>query len=198
MKHSTHRNFKTSEMFEGDDDDDDYVEVVDDDIYFYSIVTTKSVLQLNKELAKLNKKMGRRKTPGQEIRIFVHSEGGSVDAGMSAMDHIGLSNIPVHVIVDGFAGSASTFFILKAAKKSILPHGRILIHQISGGIVGNYGEMKAEFNNCSMIQNNVREMYRTYCKIPKKVMDEIMHHDIEICASDCVRYGIVDEIVTSL
>ena len=179
----------------------DVIETIGNDIYFFADVTPANIFKLIKELTVLDNTLTKERHVNRienEIRLFVHSNGGDVFAGLSGMDHISLSRTPVHVIVDGIAASAATFLVVKAHKRSIMPHSRMLIHQISGGVVGKFDELHDTYKNYSSTMEELKSVYTSNAKIPRKILEEMMHKDIEITASECVKYKLVDEILTTL
>jgi ATP-dependent protease ClpP protease subunit len=42
----------------------------------------------------------------------------------------------------------------------------------------------------------IKEIYEAKTKIPKTKMDEILKHDLWWDAKTCLKYGLVDEILT--
>ena len=41
----------------------------------------------------------------------------------------------------------------------------------------------------------IRSIYSKHTKIPKKKLDEILDHDLWLSAEECLKYGLVDEII---
>ena len=101
-------------MEKSNDDGSDFnqVDTSGNRIYYYSGVSRPKVLKLNKMIFNLNANLA----PKAEmyecgkpvIKLHINSYGGSVFAGLSAVDHIINSNLPVHSIIDGCAASAAT------------------------------------------------------------------------------------------
>ena len=72
-------------------------------IYFYSGVTRPKILKLNKGIFNMNVSMTSKSGPlgytPPPIMLHINSYGGSVFAGLSAVDYIKNSKIPVHTVV---------------------------------------------------------------------------------------------------
>lgn len=98
------------------------VEQDENKIYFYSQVGEKEVLELNKIVKRLDKEMQvlgiTLNIPPPPIELHLHSEGGSLFAGIAAYDCIRSCKTPIHTYVDGCAASAATLLFL-AGKKNI-------------------------------------------------------------------------------
>ena len=89
-------------------------------IYFYSGVTRPKILQLNKYIFNLNINMLSKTGPLEyeppPIKLHINSYGGSVFAGLAALDYIKNSKVPVYTIIDGCAASAATLMSCVGAR----------------------------------------------------------------------------------
>tara|TARA_R100001510_G_C7638634_1_gene196457 strand:+ start:791 stop:1432 length:642 start_codon:yes stop_codon:yes gene_type:complete len=175
------------------------VEVVNNRIYFYSGVTRPKILKLNKSLFSLNMNMLSKSGPlGYEpppIRLHINSYGGSVFAGLSALDHIKNSRIPVETVIDGCAASAATMMSVVGTRRLIHRNACMLVHQLSGAMWGKFQEMQDDMENSEMLMKKIKRIYEEHTKIPKKEMDNILKHDLWWEAEKCLEYGLVDEII---
>ncbi len=179
--------------------DNNVVEVSHNRIYFYSGVTRPKILQLNKGIFNLNVSMIS-KTSALEydpppIKLHINSYGGSVFAGLAAVDYIKNSKIPVHSIIDGCAASAATLMSCVAERRFMHKNACMLVHQLSGVMWGKFQEMEDDFVNSKMLMDKIKKIYTENTKIPKKEMDKILKHDLWWEAEKCLEYGLVDELI---
>src|SRR4051812_40351439 len=74
--------------------------------------------------------------PDGDIGMYIHSPGGSVDAGLALYDTMQFIRPDVSTTCMGIAASmAATLLAAGAAgKRYVLPHARVMIHQVSAGI----------------------------------------------------------------
>ena len=179
--------------------DNNIVEFSHNRIYFYSGVTRPRILKLNKGIYNLNVSMLSKATPldydPPPIMLHINSYGGSVFAGLSAVDYIINSKIPVHTVIDGCAASAATLMSCVAEKRYMHRHACMLVHQLSGMMWGKFQEMQDDMQNSEMLMKKIKDIYRKYTKIPKKELDNILKHDIWWEAEKCLEYGLVDELI---
>lgn len=179
--------------------DNNVVEFSQNRIYFYSGVTRPKILKLNKGIYNLNVNMLSKAGPLEyeppPIKMHINSYGGSVFAGLSAVDYILNSKIPVHSIIDGCAASAATLMSVVAEKRYMHRHACMLVHQLSGLMWGKFQEMQDDMQNSEMLMEKIKNIYKQYTKIPKKEMDNILKHDIWWEAEKCLEYGLVDELI---
>ena len=179
--------------------DNNIVEFSQNRIYFYSGVTRPKILKLNKGIYNLNVNMLSKAGPLEysppPIKLHINSYGGSVFAGLSAVDYIINSKVPVHTIIDGCAASAATLMSCVAEKRYMHRHACMLVHQLSGLMWGKFQEMQDDMQNSEMLMEKIKNIYKQYTKIPKKEMDNILKHDIWWEAEKCLEYGLVDELI---
>jgi ATP-dependent Clp endopeptidase proteolytic subunit ClpP len=166
----------------------------ENNIYFYGDVCWQAAIKLNMIIHKMNASSTARKT--NSINLFIHSEGGDLFAGLSSMDHISNSEIPITTIVDGFAASAGAVMVLGGATRKMMPHSFMLIHQLSTGFWGKYEDLKDEVKNCNLFMQDAVKIYRKKTSIPEKKLKTFMKRDVYLNLEKCMKYNIVDELFT--
>ena len=180
-------------------EDHNVVEFSHNRIYFYSGVTRPKILKLNKGIFNLGTNMLAKSGPLEyeppPIKLHINSYGGSVFAGLSAVDYIKNSKIPVHSIIDGCAASAATLMSCVAERRFMHRNACMLIHQLSGLMWGKFQEMQDDMQNSEMLMNKIKNIYKEHTKIPKRELDNILKHDIWWEAEKCLEYGLVDELI---
>lgn len=168
-------------------------------IYFYSGVTRPKILQLNKNIFNLNVNMMAKAGPLEydppPIRLHINSYGGSVFAGLAALDYIKNSKIPIHTVIDGCAASAATLMSVVGHHRMMHRNACMLVHQLSGAVWGKFQEMEDDFENSKMLMEKIKNIYKEHTKIPKRELDNILKHDLWWEAEKCLQYGLVDEII---
>ena len=184
----------------GDESNENQVTVSSNRIYFYSEVTRPECLSLNKSLQEIgNSMVSTAQTygvPPPPVRIHINSYGGSVFAGLSSVDCILSSQAPVHSIIEGCAASAATLMSVVASERYIRENSYMLIHQLSSGMWGKYEELKDDMKNSDTLMARIKGIYEKHAKIPKKELAEILKHDLWFDAKTCLKYGLVDDILT--
>jgi ATP-dependent Clp endopeptidase proteolytic subunit ClpP len=180
-------------------EDNNQVTFKDNRLYFYSEVTRSKNLTLNKsivELANYYAAIGTNlSTPPANLYLHINSYGGSVFAGLSSVDYIINSKVPVTTIIDGCAASAATLMSIVAPKRLMHKHAYMLIHQLSSGMWGKYEELKDDMENSENLMNVIKDIYNKHTNIPKKELDKILKHDLWWDAETCLKYGLIDEII---
>tara|TARA_R100001594_G_C3929816_1_gene237875 strand:- start:49 stop:654 length:606 start_codon:yes stop_codon:yes gene_type:complete len=179
--------------------DNNKVQIGRNRIYFYSEVTRAKNLELNKNIATMSNTLYNR---GQSLqvdsgRIFLHinSFGGSVFAGMSSVDYILNSKVPITTVIDGCAASAATIMSVVGHHRVMHKHAFMLIHQISSAMWGKFEEMKDDMKNSELLMETIIRIYEEHTRIPRSELKEILKKDIWWDAKTCLDYGLVDEII---
>lgn len=179
--------------------DNNVVETSHNRIYFYSGVTRPKILKLNRNIFNLNISMLSKTGPLEyeppPIKLHINSYGGSVFAGLAAVDYIKNSKVPVHTIIDGCAASAATLMSCVAERRYMHKNACMLVHQLSGMMWGKFQEMQDDMENSEMLMEKIKNIYRQHTKIPKKELDNILKHDLWWEAEKCLEYGLVDELI---
>lgn len=177
-----------------------FMECSDNHIYFYSEVDREENLMLNKEIKKLGVDLLNQKNhfglkQVAPIKLHINSYGGVIFSGLSSVDEILKSKVPVHTIIDGCCASAATLMSVVGKKRYINKHAYMLVHQLSSGMYGTYENFKDELTNQNKLMDMIKDIYLNYTTIPEKKLNVILKHDLWLTPEECLEYGIVDEII---
>lgn len=167
-------------------------------VYFHAEVNRETIFEVIGHIRKCElENITMAHTLGiDEIPIYLHinSFGGSVFDAMNAIDVIQGCKMPVYTIIEGATASAGTLMSVVGKKRYMRPNSYMLIHQLSAGSWGKMCELEDSHQNNKLIMNRILEIYKTYAKIPKKKLDEILKHDLWWEVDKCMDYGLIDEI----
>lgn len=169
-------------------------------LYFYSEVTTESTLSLLRQIDELSKQLKivqytfNLPTP-PVLEIHICSDGGEVFPAISIVDRIMNSDIPIHTYCEGLVASAATLISCAGHKRFITKSSCMLIHQVSGGLWGNYAEFKDEIQNLKLTMDLIKGVYLKKTTIDPTTLDEVLSHDLCMDANACLKHGLVDVII---
>ena len=176
-----------------------HISVQDNKIYYYSGVNRNSCVELNKKIGELETKaltlsnsLGILPPP---IKVFINSGGGSITSGISSMDTILRTKVPIYTYVDGFCASAATFISVVGEKRYMSRNSYMLVHQLTTNFWGKYSELEDEKQNMDLMMKTIKDIYKKHTKLPMKKLNEILKHDLMWDADTCLKYGLIDEIV---
>jgi ATP-dependent Clp protease protease subunit len=172
---------------------------IDNNIYFNDDITMETITILNKELRNLQNKLliqsikfGIEPSP---IKLHITTYGGSIHAAFSAIACIKSIKVPVHTICDGYVASAGTLISVCSSKRFIHRHSNMLIHELRSSLWGKFSDIEEEFGNLKKMMNKIKDIYLEHSKLKKKNLDDILKKDQDFDADECLKYGLVDEII---
>lgn len=134
----------------------------------------------------------------EEITIYVNTPGGSVIDGLSIMDTMNFIPSEISTVTIGMAASMGSIIASSGTKgkRSILPHGKFLLHQPLGGVHGQASEIEIEYKE---IQKCKEELYKILSENTGQPYDKIWNdadRDFWLNAQESLDYGLVDKIIT--
>lgn len=163
-----------------------------DRIIFYGCeVCAESANIVNAQLLYLNS------IGDEDVKMFINSPGGSVDDGLSVIDTMNFITPDIQTYCMGLAASMGSILLTsgKKGKRYSLPHGKIMIHQVSGGAGGQCTDVQIAAEEMKKSQN---ELYKILSETTGKSFEEISKdadRDHWFTAQEALNYGIIDEII---
>ncbi|MDX1685909.1 MAG: ATP-dependent Clp protease proteolytic subunit [Saprospiraceae bacterium] len=136
--------------------------------------------------------------PKRDIQMFINSPGGSVIAGLGIYDTMQYVSPDVATICTGLAASMGAVLLCagKDAKRSCLGHSRIMIHQPSGGMQGQFADMEISYNLIKQMKNELYQIMADHTDKTFKQIEKDCDRDYWMTAQEAKDYGVVDEVLT--
>ena len=138
--------------------------------------------------------------PGKEIQLIINSPGGYVTSGFAIYDAMNSISSPVSTICTGLAASMGSI-LLSAGEKGrrfVMPHGRVMIHQPSGGAGGQASDIEIQMNEIIKTKKLGAEILAVNCGQPVDRIMKDINRDYWMSAEESLEYGIVDGIKADL
>ena len=140
--------------------------------------------------------------PGEEIKFFISSPGGSVTSGMVIYDTMRMIKSPVSTICMGLAASMGSILLSGGAKgrRFIYPHGEVMIHQpsLGGHIQGVSADMEIHAEQILRTKEmGARILADNTGQSIERVRTDF-ERDYWMEAHQAIEYGIVDKIIEKL
>nr|MDT0664364.1 ATP-dependent Clp protease proteolytic subunit [Micromonospora sp. DSM 115978] len=135
--------------------------------------------------------------PETDIALYINSPGGSVSAGMAIYDTIQYIENDVATVALGLAGSMGQFLLCAGApgKRFALPHSRIMMHQVSGGIGGTASDIAIQAEQMIHTKRTMQERIAFHTGQPIERIEADSDRDRWFTAAEAVDYGLVDRVV---
>lgn len=133
----------------------------------------------------------------RDISIYINSGGGSVLDGLGVVDTINFISSDVSTLCVGKAASMGAVLLSCGAlgKRFTLPHGRVMIHQVSSGCRGKLSDMKIELEQTERCKNDIYNILSKNLNKPFEEIEELCKNDNWFIGQEAVDLGIVDKIL---
>ena len=133
----------------------------------------------------------------EDITLHVDTPGGSVKSGLGIVDVMDYINCDIATVNTGMAASMGSILLGAGTKgkRSSLRFSKTMLHQSSGGAVGNIQDARITMGEWEKTNDILFNLLGEYCdKDPKQVMLDSTR-DKWLTAEESLDYGIIDEII---
>ena len=133
------------------------------------------------------------------ITIFIHSEGGHVEAGDSIHDMIRFVQPKVRMVGTGWVASAGTHIYLAVDKvdRLSLPNTRFMIHQPLGGVGGRASDIRIEAEEILKARERLNQTIADATGQPLEKVAQDTDRNYWMSPEEAQTYGIVGKIISS-
>ena len=137
----------------------------------------------------------------EDINIMINSQGGSVIDGLAVIDTMDWIKseygCDVVTICVGMAASMGAVLLTSGTKgkRYILPHSRVMIHQVSSHTSGSLKDMEIELEESQRCRDDI---YQILTKTTGKSMDEIVaacDRNNWMHGKEVIDFGLADNIL---
>lgn len=136
--------------------------------------------------------------PDKDIQLYINSPGGSVSAGLGIYDTMQFIRPDVATTCMGQAASMGAVLLAAGAagKRSILPHGRVMIHQPLGGTQGQASDVEIYTREMLTIRQKLNEILSHHTGQDLSKIEKDTDRNFFMSAEQAKEYGIVDDVIT--
>ncbi len=137
--------------------------------------------------------------PNKDIHLYINSPGGSVSAGWAIYDTMHYIKCDVSTTCIGMAASMGAFLLAGGTKgkRFALPNSEIMIHQPSGGAQGQASDIKIQAEQIIETRKRLNQYLADNTGQPIEVIERDTERDHWMSAEEAMRYGLIDQVVTS-
>ena len=131
------------------------------------------------------------------VRLNCDSPGGSISiakAMVAQMQRQQENGRKFELSVDGICGSAATYFLCAADKRTSMPLGNVMIHQSSGVALGNAQDLESVAKRLRMFDQEAADLYAETCGSTRKQMLSMMEEETFFSAKEALDIGFVQSI----
>ena len=133
----------------------------------------------------------------RDINMYINSPGGDVVAGLGIIDTMDFISSNVNTTCIGMCASMGAVLLSNGqkGKRSILKHGRVMIHSVSSAFKGHTADVRIEMEQSERCQ---KDLYEILAKNTGKTYEEIntlCDRDNWFIGQEAVELGIVDKVL---
>ena len=134
----------------------------------------------------------------RDINVYINSPGGSVVDGLSSIDVMNFIPNNVSTTCIGMAASMGAVLLScgEKGKRFVLPHSRVMIHQVSSGMRGTYSDIKIEMEQTERCRNDVYQLLADNMGKTFEEVEMLCDRNNWFIGQEAVELGIVDKVLT--
>lgn len=134
-----------------------------------------------------------------DIKLFIHSQGGHVESGDTIHDMIRYVKPRVRMIGTGWVASAGALIFVAAEKEDrfCLPNTRFLLHQPSGGVRGQATDIGIEAQEIVKMRRRLNEIFARQTGQPIETIEKQTDRNFWMSPEEAKAYGLVHKIIES-
>jgi ATP-dependent Clp protease protease subunit len=138
-----------------------------------------------------------REDPEREIRMYIHSPGGIIYAGMAIYDTMQVVSCPIETIAVGSTASMATILLASGTpgRRYALPNATIHMHQPLGGARGQATDLQIQAEEILRLRMRINEILVKHTKQPLERIERDTDRDFFLDAERAKEYGIIDEVI---
>ena len=168
-----------------------------DRIYRLDHQLTDNDLELVDMILKCNKEdKGKSVEDRKPIKIYISSPGGDVVTLWSIIQAIQYSKTPVWTINISYAYSAAAELLVAGQKRFSMPGTQTMFHRGSSYFGGEASVVESTRKHFDKLEEKLRDFLLSHSKISPKAYKKNASSDIYYDEDDCLKYGVIDEILT--
>ena len=135
---------------------------------------------------------------GGDVLFLINSGGGSVINGNAILDEIDRYPSTINAHIMGICGSMATQIASKCQSVSMNANALYMIHNPSGGVVGEAKDMDRQANLLRSMKLTAMVNYMAKTGLSEEVISEMMDKTTYMTAQEALDKGFVDEITDAV
>ncbi len=138
-----------------------------------------------------------REDPEREIRMYIHSPGGIIYAGLAIYDTMQVVSCPIETIAVGSTASMATVLLAAGTpgRRYALPNATIHMHQPIGGAQGQATDLQIQAEEILRLRTRLNDILAKHTGQPLERIERDTDRDLFLDAERAKEYGIVDEVI---
>ena len=135
--------------------------------------------------------------PDKDIHLYLNSPGGIVTAGLAIYDTMQYIKPRISTLCMGQAASMAAVLLAagEPGKRFALPHSRILIHQLMGGVQGQATDIAIHSKEILRMKEELNQILAHHTGQPLEKIEKDSERDFFMSGGQAKEYGLIDEVI---
>ena len=135
--------------------------------------------------------------PDKDIHLYLNSPGGLVTAGLAIYDTMQYIKPKISTLCMGQAASMAAVLLAagEPGKRFALPHSRILIHQLMGGVQGQATDIAIHSKEILRMKEEINQLLAQHTRQPIEKVEKDSERDFFMNGEQAREYGLIDEVI---
>jgi ATP-dependent Clp protease protease subunit len=135
--------------------------------------------------------------PDKDIHLYLNSPGGLVTAGLAIYDTMQYIKPRISTLCMGQAASMAAVLLAagEPGKRFALPHSRILIHQLMGGVQGQATDIAIHSKEILRMKDEINQILALHTRQPLDKIEKDSERDFFMNGEQAKEYGLIDEVI---
>ena len=135
----------------------------------------------------------------KDIYMYINSPGGIVTSGFGILDTMNYIKPNISTICMGQAASMAAVLLASGTKgkRMILENARVMIHQPLGGVSGQASDIEIHTKEILYLKDKLNKILSDNTGQSIKTIEKDTNRDNFMSSETALKYGLVDEIITS-
>ena len=133
----------------------------------------------------------------RDICLYINSPGGDVLSGLSLIDTMNFIESEVSTTCLGMAASMGAVLLScgKKGKRYVLPHSRVMIHQVSSSQKGTLADMEIELEQTRRCKQDLYKILAENCGKTFEEIENDCDRNNWFIGDEAIKYGLADIIL---
>ena len=133
----------------------------------------------------------------KDITLYINSPGGEVREGLAIYDVMNMIKSDIKTICIGRCASMASILLINGTKgkRYVLPHSRVMIHQVSTRMGGTFSDIKIEFEQLDRCKQDVYAILAKNMNKSIEEMEILCDRDNWFIGKQAIELGIADNVI---
>jgi ATP-dependent Clp protease, protease subunit len=135
--------------------------------------------------------------PDKDIHIYLNTPGGLVTAGLAIYDTMQYIKPKISTLCMGQAASMGAVLLAagEPGKRFALPHSRILIHQLMGGVQGQATDIAIHSKEILRMKEEINQILAHHTQQSIEKIEKDSERDFFMSGDQAKEYGLIDTVI---